>query len=99
MMQRNAGALTQMILLPGNEWTSAESFVSDGSGPALAGVTNPDHTTTNLMFDVHKYLDADGCGTSTECVDNYISTAFEPLAQWLRCNRRMALLVSCPSAL
>jgi len=69
-------------------------FVSDGSGPALAGVTNPDGSTTNLVFDIHKYLDSDGSGTSTTCVDSYISSAFAPLAQWLRCNGRMALLVS-----
>jgi endoglucanase len=72
---------------------SALSFVSDGSGPALATVTNPDHSTTKLVFDIHKYLDSDGSGTSPECTDNYISEAFEPLAQWLRCNGRMALLV------
>jgi endoglucanase len=94
MQKRNAGATSQIILLPGNDWTSAESFVSDGSGPALATVTNPDGTTKNLVFDVHKYLDSDESGTSTDCVDNYISKAFEPLAQWLRCNGRMALLVS-----
>ncbi|PMD38430.1 glycoside hydrolase family 5 protein [Hyaloscypha variabilis F] len=89
---RNAGATSQIILLPGNDFTSAESFVTDGSGPALAKVTNPDSTTTNLVFDVHKYLDSDGSGTSPDCVGNYISLAFEPLAQWLRCNGRMALL-------
>jgi hypothetical protein len=96
MKQRNAGATSQIILLPGNDFTSAESFVTDGSGPALAKVTNPDSTTTNLVFDVHKYLDSDGSGTSPDCVGNYISLAFEPLAQWLRCNGRMALLVSDP---
>ncbi|KAE9368732.1 glycoside hydrolase family 5 protein [Stipitochalara longipes BDJ] len=89
---RNAGATSQIILLPGNDWTSAESFITDGSGPALATVTNPDSTTTNLVFDIHKYLDSDGSGTSPDCVGNYISQAFGPLAQWLRCNGRMALL-------
>jgi len=92
--QRNARATSQIILLPGNDRTSAESFVADGSGPALATVTNPDGTTTNLVFDIHKYLDSDGSGTSPDCVGNYISVAFAPLAQWLRCNGRMALLVS-----
>ncbi|PMD61682.1 glycoside hydrolase family 5 protein [Hyaloscypha bicolor E] len=89
---RNAEATSQIILLPGNGWTSALSFLSDGSGPALATVTNPDHSTTKLVFDIHKYLDSDSSGTSPECADNYISKAFEPLAQWLRCNGRMALL-------
>lgn len=52
-----------MILLPGNDYTSAQQFVSDGSGPALLGVTNPDGSTTGLIFDVHKYLDSDNSGT------------------------------------
>lgn len=52
-------ATSQIILLPGNNWTSAETFVSNGSGPALLKVTNPDGSTTNLVFDVHKYLDSD----------------------------------------
>lgn len=52
-------AKTQLILLPGNNWTSAQTFVSNGSGAALLTVTNPDGSTTNLIFDVHKYLDSD----------------------------------------
>ncbi|KUJ18200.1 cellulase-domain-containing protein [Mollisia scopiformis] len=89
---RNAGATTQIILLPGNDWTSAQTFVTDGSGPALSNVTNPDGSFTNLVFDVHKYLDSDNSGTHIDCVDSDISTAFAPLAQWLRCNGRQALL-------
>jgi hypothetical protein len=56
---REAGATTQMILLPGNNYTSAETFVSSGSAEALGMVTNPDGTFTNLIMDVHKYLDYD----------------------------------------
>jgi endoglucanase len=88
---RNAGANSQIILLPGNDYTSAADFISDGSGPALLSVTNPNGSTTNLIFDVHKYLDADNSGTSEDCVTNNIASAFAPLAQWLRCNGRQAL--------
>ncbi|KAJ7698613.1 glycoside hydrolase superfamily [Mycena rosella] len=56
---RNAGATTQMILLPGDNWTSAQTFVSNGSADALKKVVNPDGSVTNLLFDVHKYLDSD----------------------------------------
>lgn len=52
-------ATSQLILLPGNNWTSAETFVSNGSADALNKVTNPDGSITNLIFDVHKYLDFD----------------------------------------
>jgi endoglucanase len=54
-------------------------------------VTNPDKSTTNLIFDVHKYLDSDNSGTNAECVTNNIADAFEPLATWLRQNNRQAL--------
>ncbi|KAJ7484854.1 carbohydrate-binding module family 1 protein/Glycoside hydrolase family 5 protein, partial [Mycena galericulata] len=87
---RNAGATSQMILLPGNDYTSAQTFISDGSGPALSNVTNPDGSFTNLIFDVHKYLDSDNSGTNAECVTNNIADAWEPLTQWLRCNGRKA---------
>ncbi|KAF5389730.1 hypothetical protein D9757_006061 [Collybiopsis confluens] len=87
---RQAGATKQLILLPGNNWTSAQTFVSNGSGPALLTVKNPDGTTTGLIFDVHKYLDADNSGTNTECVTNNIDSSWAPLATWLRQNGRQA---------
>ncbi|KAJ7727550.1 carbohydrate-binding module family 1 protein/Glycoside hydrolase family 5 protein [Mycena maculata] len=87
---RNAGATTQMILLPGSDYASAQQFISDGSAAALSTVTNPDGSFTNLIFDVHKYLDSDNSGTNAECVTNNIADAWEPLTQWLRCNGRQA---------
>jgi hypothetical protein len=68
----------------------AETFVSNGSADALNAVTNPDGSITNLVFDVHKYLDSDNSGTHPECVTNNIDNAFAPLAQWLRCHGRKA---------
>ncbi|KAF2455994.1 glycoside hydrolase superfamily [Lineolata rhizophorae] len=89
---REAGATSQMILLPGNDFTSAANFVDNGSGAALMQVTNPDGSTDGLIFDVHKYLDEDNSGTHTDCVTNNIDEAFSPLADWLRENSRMAFL-------
>lgn len=89
---RQAGATSQIILLPGTDYSSAGQFLNDGSAPALLNVTNVDGTTTNLIFDVHKYLDSDGSGTHTECVENGIASAFTNLAQWLRCHGRQAFL-------
>ena len=89
---RKAGATKHTILLPGTGYTSAGSFVSSGSAQALSKVTNPDGSTDNLVFDVHKYLDADNSGTHTSCVGNSIDSAFQPLATWLKQNKRMALL-------
>ena len=89
---RNAGAAGQMILLPGNGYTSAAEFVSSGSLDALKKVKNPDGSTTNLVFDVHKYLDSDNSGTHAECVSNQIDAAFAPLASALRAAGRQAML-------
>ncbi|KAG8924729.1 Endoglucanase EG-II [Tulasnella sp. 417] len=89
---RNAGATSQKILLPGNNWTSAQTFVSSGSAAALSQVKNLDGSITNLIFDVHKYLDSDNSGTHAECTTDNIQSSFLPLAQWLRCNGRQAFL-------
>ncbi|KAI0058138.1 endo-beta-1,4-glucanase [Artomyces pyxidatus] len=88
---RRAGATTQLILLPGNNWTSAQTFVSSGSADALNKVRNPDGTKLNLIFDVHKYLDSDNSGSHPDCVTNNIDDSWAPLAQWLRCHGRQAL--------
>ncbi|KAG2340983.1 glycoside hydrolase family 5 protein [Suillus weaverae] len=88
---REVGAVTQMILLPGTDYTSAQTFVSSGSAGALGAVRNPDGTFTNLIMDVHKYLDYDNSGTNTECVTNGIDNAWSPLTTWLRANGRQAL--------
>lgn len=81
-----------MILLPGNDFTSAQMFVSDGSAAALSAVKDSDGSTKLLVFDVHKYLDSDGSGTNTECVSDHVSDTFAPLAQYLRTNGRQAIL-------
>ncbi|ORY12349.1 glycoside hydrolase superfamily [Clohesyomyces aquaticus] len=89
---RGAGATTNIILMPGQQYTSAGAFVSSGSADALATVKNPDGTTDNLIMDVHKYLDSDNSGTHTECVTDNIDSAFKPLATWLKANNRQAML-------
>jgi endoglucanase len=88
---RNMGATTQMILLPGNNFSSAGTFVSNGSGAALIGVKNPDGTTAGLILDIHKYLDVDNSGNHNECTtDN--TKAFAEVAQFLRENGRKGLV-------
>ena len=41
-----------MILLPGNDWTSAAAMPTK-SGLALLKVKNPDGSTDGLIIDVH----------------------------------------------
>ena len=44
-----------------------------------------------LLSFVTEYLDSDNSGTHTECVTDNISSAFSPLATWLRTNKRQAM--------
>jgi endoglucanase len=60
---RQAGATTNYVLIPGTNYASAGQFLDNGSGAALLPVSNPDGSTTNIIFDVHKYLDSDNSGT------------------------------------
>jgi endoglucanase len=89
---RKAGATTQTILLPGTEFTHASSFVENGSAGNLSRVVNPDGSSTNLVFEVHQYLDSDGSGTALTCVTDHVQDAFMPLAQFLVTGGRKAFL-------
>ncbi|KAF4635708.1 hypothetical protein G7Y89_g2393 [Cudoniella acicularis] len=89
---RKAGATTQMILLPGNNFTSAQTFVSNGSAGNLSTIRNPDGSLNGLVFDVHKYLDVDNSGTHLECTSDHVTDTFEPFAKFLRMTNRTALL-------
>jgi endoglucanase len=89
---RGAGAAAQTILLPGNDFTHALDFVENGSAGNLSTVTNPDGSTTGLVFEVHQYLDADGSGTALGCVTDHVRDAFQPLAQFLKKSGRKAFL-------
>ncbi|OLN83282.1 Endoglucanase EG-II [Colletotrichum chlorophyti] len=88
---RQAGATSQMILLPGTNFNSAEFLVSSGSAEALAAVTNPDGTTDGLIIDVHKYLDEDNSGTHKTCVSNNVES-FRTVAEFLRAKGRKGLV-------
>jgi len=88
---RKAGATSNTILLPGTGYTSAGSFTSSGSFAALGAVKNLDGSTTDLVFDVHKYLDGNGSGTDPECVTNNVA-AFTSLAADLKKANREAFL-------
>jgi endoglucanase len=65
-----AGATTQKIILPPSDWDSAEYFVSN-SAEAMSTITNPGGSYTNLIFDIHQYLDS-GSRSSADCISTYI---------------------------
>ena len=88
---RKAGAKSQMILLPGTNFASAETFVSTGSAEALASVSNPDGSKDNLVLDIHKYLDINNSGTHSECTTDNVR-AFQCIGDWLRKNKRKGMI-------
>lgn len=89
---REAGAVTHFVSLPGGGHQSHGYLISKGDGDVLKQVTNPDGTTSNLIFDVHLYLDSDGSGTSRSCVTDGIEKNWAPLVKWLRENGRQAIV-------
>ncbi|KAJ3800763.1 glycoside hydrolase superfamily [Lentinula aff. detonsa] len=87
---REAGATSQYMLLPGSSYSSAGTLPTE-AGPYLLDVTDPSGGTDKLLFDVHKYLDSDGSGTSTECVTDNVDI-LTTLVTWLQTNNRQAFL-------
>ncbi|KAL0951442.1 hypothetical protein HGRIS_008131 [Hohenbuehelia grisea] len=88
---RAAGANSQVILLPGSSWASAQAFPTE-AGPYLLKVTDPAGGTSKLIFDVHKYLDSDNSGTHADCSTNNVQV-FQTLVNYLKSNgNRQALL-------
>ncbi|KAM0426323.1 hypothetical protein ACHAPT_008363 [Fusarium lateritium] len=88
---RKAGAKSQMILLPGTNFTNVETFITTGSADALAAIKNPDGSKDGLILDLHKYLDINNSGSFEECTTDNVE-AFKAMADWLRKNKRVALI-------
>ena len=88
---RKAGALDNIILLPGDNFTNAETFVSTNSADLLNEIKNPDGTKDNLVMDIHRYLDINNSGQHQECTTDNVE-AFKTVAKWLRQNNRKAIV-------
>jgi endoglucanase len=88
---RKAGAESQIILLPGTNFASAETFVSSGSAELLADISNPDGSKHGLVLDLHKYLDINNSGTHMECTTDNVE-GFKTITDWLRKNKRKAII-------
>lgn len=86
---RKSGA-PNMILVPGNNWTGAHSWVSSGNGALMLKLHDPQN---HFMFDVHQYLDADCSGTSSAAVSETIgSERLKEFTEWCRANNKRGFL-------
>ena len=82
---RQTGA-SQLVLVPGNDWSGAHSWTNGSSGTsnarALRRIDDPIH---NMAFEMHQYLDADYSGTSPVCqAPDRVAATLTAATQWLR---------------
>jgi endoglucanase len=85
---------TNLILVPGNAWTGAHSWLQNWYGtPNSTVMINISDPANHFAYEVHQYLDSDSSGTSTTCVSPTIGA--ERLANfttWCRANGVRAFL-------
>lgn len=90
---RNTGA-TNLILVPGNAWTSAfswnQSWYGTSNAEAMLTITDPGN---NYAFEVHQYLDSDFSGKTDQCVSETIGAEnLVDFTAWLRQNGKRGFL-------
>jgi endoglucanase len=85
---RGAGATSQYIFVEGNSWSGAWTWNVTNNN--LAALTDPQN---KIVYEMHQYLDADGSGTSTACVNSEIGVQrIVGATNWLRANGKVGFL-------
>ncbi len=90
---RQTGA-ANLILVPGNGWTGAHSWLSGNygtpNGKTMLGIVDPGD---NYAYEVHQYLDADFSGTKPQCRNEAIGEkALTAFTEWLRQHNKRGFL-------
>lgn len=90
---RTAGA-DNMIMVPGNGWSSARDWFSASYGsPNATVMPRTNDPRNNFVYEVHQYFDSDASGTHPACIDAASATAaLAPFTDWARKNGRKAFL-------
>ncbi len=83
-----------LVTVPGNAWTGAHSWSQSWCGSpnatVMKGIVDPG---SNMVFEVHQYLDQDSSGTSADCTSATIgSERLQGFTAWLQANGYRALL-------
>ncbi|KAL7276380.1 hypothetical protein RUND412_000617 [Rhizina undulata] len=87
---RAAGATSQLILVEGNSYTGAWTWVSSGNAASLIDLVDPND---NFAYEMHQYLDSDGSGTSETCVSSTIGAErLQAATAWLEANGKKGFL-------
>jgi endoglucanase len=82
---RATGA-TNLILVPGNNWSGGHSWTQNWGGDLLPNsefMGNIKDPANNWVLDIHEYLDTDYSGTLPVCVNSFEENMAE-LTSWLR---------------
>lgn len=90
---RATGA-SNLVLVPGVEWTGAhswtQSFYGTPNAQALLAISD---SKNNFAFEVHQYLDADFSGTHQDCTSATIgSQSMRAFTDWLKQHGRRGFL-------
>jgi len=90
---RTAGA-DNMIMVPGNGWSSARDWFSSSYGSPNAKVMQrTNDPRNNFVYEVHQYFDPGASGTHANCIDAASATAaIAPFTEWARANGHKAFL-------
>ena len=90
---RRAGA-KNLILVPGNGWSSARDWMSAKYGTPNSNVMlNVVDPGENFVFEVHQYFDRDFTGTHADCQSLDIGvTTLTPFTRWAREHRKRGFL-------
>ena len=87
---RAAGATAQTIFVEGNSYTGAWTWVSSGTSTAMAALTDPN---SNVIYEMHQYLDSDGSGTHSDCVSTTIGVErLQAATAWCKSNGKNCIL-------
>ncbi len=85
---RSTGA-TQLILVPGTNWTGAHSWTKSQNATYMLDVYDP---LDNFAYEAHQYLDSNYSGGSEVCTVTDASLVLEGFTTWLRENGKRGFL-------
>lgn len=90
---RTTGA-NNLILVPGNAWTGAHSWLDNWygtpNGTVMQGIVDPGN---HYAIEAHQYMDSDSSGTSANCVSTTIgSERLQVFTDWLREHNEIGFL-------
>merc|ERR1712137_554253 len=90
MLAIRATGANQLVLVPGNGWTGAHSWLeswydtSDDSLSNAAAFENFSDPADNFAFEMHQYLDSDASGSKEVCVSDTAGVdALSGATDWL----------------